>query len=206
MAVCPLVSHQDEGVDGKDSFTIRDSYGQQLTIEPLSRIWPSLKGAALPTLEALTLEQPASNKQSRQGYQDMAPWPKSGRGWGGRLQISNIFTMSPKGHFSCRQLRAETSWGPCISCRKFKVSSLQYCFPTCVTLRTDILQANLPLRELSMQHTEVLRTYRVKRRHTAVWEEKGRHNIPAGEAGGCYQLSKFDSVLSIHVVMSHPSL
>lgn len=188
-------------MDGKDSFAIRDSYDQQPTIEPLSRTWPLLKGATVPKLEALTLEQPTSNKQSRQGYQDMAPWPKSG---GSKFPIYSKCLQ--RDISAAASLRAETSWGHCISYRKFNVSSLRYCFPTRVTLRTDFLQANLPLRELSMPHTEILRIYRVKRRHPAVRKEKGRHNIPAGEAGGCYQLSKFYSVLSIQVVMSHPSL
>lgn len=117
MAVSPLVSHQDEGMDGKDSFAIGDSYGQKSTIEPLSKTWSLLKGAAVPKLEALTLQQPTSNKQSRQGYQDMAPWPKSGG------SKSPIYSKCLQRDISAAgSLRAETSWGHCISYRKFNVS------------------------------------------------------------------------------------
>lgn len=47
--------------------------GQQFTAKSLSRICPSLKGAALPELTALTHEQPAPNYESMQEDKGVAP-------------------------------------------------------------------------------------------------------------------------------------
>lgn len=110
--------------------------------------------------------------------------------------------MSPKGHFSCRQLRAETSWGPCIS-MKVQVSSLRYCFQRVLLSGQTSCKPTCLSRELSMQHTEVLRTYRVKK--TQLCEKKRQTQHPSWWSGWLLPVVKFDSVLSIHVVMViHP--
>ena len=64
---------QDGGMGGKDDPSLSVD-GQQFTAKSLSRICPSLKGAALPELTALTQEQPAPNYESMQEDKGVAPW------------------------------------------------------------------------------------------------------------------------------------
>lgn len=171
---------QDGGMGGKDDPSLSVD-GQQFTAKSLSRICPSLKGAALPELTA----SPCRRTKA---------WP-----------LDSVWTAL-KGPFSCRQPQSWDQLKLLGRLQKVQCFLRPVLFLPGVDLRTAFLRANMHLQKSHRQDTKIRNRYRGKRRVISVSESKGRHDIPPGEGGGLYPLSTIYWVSNSPAVMGPPSL